>query len=105
MILEFTRNNKIKAYNDAFDITIHCESEEERQSFINTHEKGISCIEALDNIKNQIIEEKELAYADFDMYKASVLNTDPRCVKDELPADEFRCGLDRALDIINSVIK
>lgn len=55
----------------------------------------IDCI--LDKIKEQILDEADYAYADFDRYKEDIL-----CVEaDELPDDDFRYGMNRAIDIIN----
>lgn len=51
----------------------------------------------LDKITAEIWEEAEWAYSDFDEYKEIVLETEP----DELPDDEFRFGLHRAVEIIN----
>lgn len=51
----------------------------------------------LDKIKAEIWEEAEWAYSNFDEYKEIVLEAEP----DELPDDEFRFGLHRAVEIIN----
>lgn len=51
----------------------------------------------LDNIKAEILDEAEYAYADFDRYKEDILYAEP----DELPDDDFRYGLERAVEIIN----
>lgn len=53
--------------------------------------------DVLDKIRAAIIEEAEFVYADFDQYKADVLGIEP----DELPDDDFRYGLNRAIEIIN----
>ncbi len=50
----------------------------------------------LTQIKDQIIEESDFAYADFDRYKEEVLGIEP----DELPDDDFRYGMNRAVEII-----
>lgn len=47
--------------------------------------------------KAEILDEAEYAYADFDKYKEDVLHAD----SDELPNDDFRYGLHRAIEIIN----
>lgn len=54
--------------------------------------------ETWDEIKKQIKEESEIAYADFDEYKYEVLGVDDI---DDLPSDEFRYGMERTLEIIN----
>lgn len=55
-----------------------------------------------DEIKKQIKEESEFAYADFDKYKYEVLGVDDI---DELPDDDFRYGMERTLEIINEYIR
>ena len=55
-----------------------------------------------DEIKKQIKEESNFAYADFDEYKHEVLGVDDI---DELPDDDFRYGMERALEIINEYIR
>ena len=54
-------------------------------------------IDVLDKIKAEILDEAEYAYADFDKYKEDILYAEP----DELPDDDFRYGLRRAIEIIN----
>lgn len=54
-------------------------------------------IEVLDKIKAEILDEAEYAYADFDQYKEDILYAEP----DELPDDDFRYGLRRAIEIID----
>lgn len=51
----------------------------------------------LDKIRAEILDEAEYAYADFDQYKEDVLYAEP----DELPDDDFRYGMERAVEIIN----
>jgi enolase len=51
-------------------------------------------------IKEQILDEANYAYADFDRYKEDILNAEP----DELPNDDYRYGMHRAFDIINKHI-
>ena len=53
--------------------------------------------DVLGKIKAEILYEAEYAYADFDEYKNNVLHAEP----DELPDDDFRYGLERAVEIIN----
>lgn len=60
--------------------------------------------ELLDKIKKameQIIDEKDFAYADFDEYKREVLGVEDA---DDLPDDDFRYGMGRCLDILNKLI-
>lgn len=50
-----------------------------------------------EKIVAEILDEAEYAYADFDKYKEDILYAEP----DELPDDDFRYGLRRAVEIIN----
>lgn len=54
-------------------------------------------VSVLYRIMEEIDDEAECAYADFDEYKCDVLHAEP----DELPDDDFRYGLRRAIEIIN----
>lgn len=54
-------------------------------------------VSVLYKIMEEIDDEAEYAYADFDEYKYDVLHAEP----DELPDDDFRYGLRRAIEIIN----
>lgn len=51
----------------------------------------------LDKIKAEIDDEADYAYADFDRYKEDILHAE----SDELPDDDFRYGLWRAIEVIN----
>ena len=55
----------------------------------------------LGKIKAEILDEAEYAYADFDRYKEDILYAEP----DELPDDDFRYGLERAVGIIDKYKK
>ena len=57
--------------------------------------------EVLDKIRAEILEEKECAYADFERYKVEYLGQDPEDVLDSLPQDDFRYGMERAIEIID----
>lgn len=52
--------------------------------------------DVIDKIIADIIDEKDFAYADFDRYKEEVLGAE----SDELPDDDFRYGMERAIEII-----
>ena len=56
---------------------------------------------ALLEARKQIIDEADFAYADFEQYKMDVLGVEA----DVLPNDEFRYGMERALQIISQNIK
>lgn len=64
---------------------------------INEAIKALEQKSVLDNIKAEILDEAEYAYADFDRYKEDILYAEPN----ELPDDDFRYGLERAIEIIN----
>ena len=58
----------------------------------------------LDKVKRareQIIDEKDFAYADFEQYKEEVLHAE----SDELPDDDFRYGMERCLEILDKLIE
>ena len=59
----------------------------------------------LEDIKAEIKEEKDCAYADFERYKVDYLGQDWEDAYDSLPQDDFRYGMERALEIINKHIK
>jgi hypothetical protein len=50
--------------------------------------------------REQIIDEKDFAYADFEQYKEEVLHAE----SDELPDDDFRYGMERCLEILDKLI-
>ena len=69
-------------------------------AFLDGYEMGLEALEQkaiLDKIRAELLDEAEYAYADFDRYKEDILHAEP----DELPDDDFRYGLERAVEIIN----
>lgn len=58
---------------------------------------GIPFDNAFKTITDSIKEEADYAYADFNKYKEDVLGAE----LDELPDDDFRYGLNRAVEIIS----
>ena len=71
------------------------------------HKVVVAAIEALeqepvlDKIRAEILDEAEYAYADFEQYKVDYLGADAEYVEDELPQDDFRYGMERAIEIID----
>lgn len=57
--------------------------------------------ELLNEMRAEILEEKEHAYADFERYKVEYLGQDWEDALDSLPQDDFRYGMERAIEIIN----
>ena len=55
----------------------------------------------LDKIRAEILEEKECAYADFERYKVEYLGQDWEDALDSLPQDDFRYGMERAIELID----
>lgn len=55
----------------------------------------------LDKIRAEILEEKECAYADFERYKVEYLGQGCQEAYDSLPYDDFRYGMERAIEIID----
>ena len=64
---------------------------------LNMTIKALEQADVLEKIRAEILDEAEYAYADFDRYKEDILHAD----SDELPDDDFRYGLERAVEIIN----
>lgn len=67
--------------------------------------KALDNEEVLDKIRAEILEEKEYAYADFEQYKVDYLGQDEEDVLDSLPQDDFRYGMERAIEIIDKYRK
>lgn len=57
-------------------------------------------IEKVKALVEQLNEEREYAYANFEEYKESVLGIEA----DELPEDEFRYGVERCMQLLNKLI-
>ena len=62
-------------------------------------------VKVLEEIKAEIKDEQDFAYADFERYKVECLDQDWDEVYDSLPMDDYRFGMIRALEIINKHIK
>ena len=60
--------------------------------------------QVLENIRSEIKEERECAYADFERYKVEYLGQDWEDAYDSLPQDDFRYGMERCLEIIDKHI-
>ena len=63
--------------------------------------KSMKLSEFLSKIIEDISEECEYAYSDFDEYKELYLGIDA----DELPDDDFRYGMERCIEIINKHLR
>lgn len=63
--------------------------------------KAIEQEPILDKIRDEILEEKECAYADFERYKVEYLGQDWEDALDSLPQDDFRYGMERAIELID----
>ena len=59
--------------------------------------KALEQTDVLEKIRAEILDEAEYAYADFDRYKEDILYAEA----DELPDDDFRYGMERAVEIID----
>jgi len=59
----------------------------------------------LDDIRVEILEEKECAYADFEEYKVEYLGQNWEDALDSLPQDDFRYGMERCVEIIDEYRK
>jgi len=91
---------------NALDIAIMAIKALEQEPFMNKacvahqvcHEDKVKM---LDKIKDEILEEKECAYADFERYKVEYLGQDWENALDSLPQDDFRYGMERCIEIID----
>ena len=63
--------------------------------------KALEQEDILGKIRDEILEEKEWAYADFERYKVEYLGQDWEDALDGLPQDDFRYGMERAIEIID----
>jgi hypothetical protein len=63
--------------------------------------KALEQTDTLNKIRAEILEEKEYAYADFERYKVEYLGQDWEDVLDSLPQDDFRYGMERAIELID----
>lgn len=92
---------KSKCRNASDPIAIKCgECAEEHRQLAEWLRELKDYREVWTKIKEQIREESDFAYADFDKYKCEVLGVDA----DELPDDDFRFGMIRAYEITNEHI-
>lgn len=91
--------------SEALDMAIEALEQEPKSEWQKDHEilKAYSdgANGVLDELKAEIAEEKEHAYADFEQYKVDYLGQDWEDALDSLPQDEFRYGMERCIDIIN----
>jgi hypothetical protein len=80
-------------------------SEKEKINDLSYYERvianGTPLKRELDKIRSEILEEKECAYANFEAYKIDYLMQDEEDVLDSLPQDDFRYGMERAIEIID----
>lgn len=97
--------NLIPQAKEALDMAIEALEQEPKSEWQKDHEilKAYSdgANGVLDELKAEIAEEKEHAYADFERYKVEYLGQDWEDALDSLPQDDFRCGMERCVDIIN----
>ena len=78
---------------------IEIKSMSKEQNYMRGYEDGKS--DVLDKIRAEILEEKKHAYADFERYKVEYLGQDWEDALDSLPQDDFRYGMERAVEIID----
>ena len=89
-----TTEKAIEILSDVGDINRCCAEDAEA---LDMAIKALEQKAVLDKVRAEILDEAEYAYADFDRYKEDILHAEP----DELPDDDFRYGLERAVEIIN----
>ena len=66
---------------------------------------AINSLKAWDKVREQLIDEKYFAYADFERYKVEFLRQDWEDAYISLPQDDYRFGMARAIEIINEHLK
>ena len=76
-------------------------SENEIRESLDMAIKALEQEPILDKIRAEILEEKECAYADFERYKVEYLGQDWEDALDSLPQDDFRYGMERAIELID----
>lgn len=103
--------------NNSFEFTLHSpltkedwnkitDAEYEHTNFVTFQTpqgrqvRYIKC-DVFDKIREEIEEEKECAYADFERYKVEYLGQDWEDALDSLPQDDFRYGMERCIEIID----
>ena len=91
--IEFLKVDGNKEFNHGVDCCINRLLEEEPIKAV--------LLDRIKEAREQIIDEKEFAYADFERYKEEVLCIEP----DELPDDDFRYGMERCLEILDKMIR
>ena len=87
-------------FNVAKEKACNSHNFDDAQEIQSAQDKIIKALEQepiLDKIRAEIDEEADYAYADFDRYKEDILHAE----SDELPDDDFRYGLRRAIEIID----
>ena len=72
---------------------------EQDHAILKAYSNGAN--EVLDKIRAEMLEEKECAYADFERYKVEYLGQDWEDALDSLPQDDFRYGMERAIEILD----
>ena len=97
MELMMNKQGEFALFDDTYDVVIHCDSKKARDEVIADLKAINDRLDTLDKIMAEILDEAEYASADFDKYKEDILDAEP----DELPDDDFRYGLQRAVEIIN----
>ena len=98
-------DNLIPQAKEALDMAIEALEREPKSEWqkdreiLKAYSDGANGV--LDELKAEIAEEKEHAYADFEQYKVEYLGQDWEDVLDSLPQDDFRYGMERCIDIID----
>lgn len=91
--IEFLKVDGNKEFNHGVDCCIN--------KLLDAEPIEAVSIDRIKEAREQIIDEKDFAYADFDRYKEEVLYVEP----DELPDDDFRYGMERCLTILDKLIE
>lgn len=86
-----------KAIEQLERISEHLSAIGEKEDYTDVAIQALEQTDVLEKVSVAILDEAEYAYADFDRYKEDILHAEP----DELPDDDFRYGMERAVEIIN----
>ena len=86
---------------EEFDRSRWYDKDSDDLDFLTDEEKTVVINDMINKIRSELIEEKECAYADFLRYKVKYLGQGCQEAYDSLPEDDFRYGMERAIEIID----
>ena len=96
-----TREEAVKILRSLYNVQRLDTLTQEEMTAVAMAIKALEQEPVLDKIRAELIEEKECAYADFERYKVEYLGQDWGDAYDSLPQDDFRYGMERAIELID----